>query len=162
MLCVATVQMRAARMQKLLHHQSSQAKKITGSRPSLEKRVQAAPSTEPWSVPVEIHASHFTRSLAFFWTMASLSDIISINDLELSEAQADIMSTAGFLLAFFGVVTAGSSILSMISTMIGVSAVSSANDLRLRIAEERLRRFTTTTEPTTTTTTLDPSKKLQN
>ena len=43
--------------------------------------------------------------------MASLSDIISINDLELSEAQADIMSTAGLLLAFFGVVTAGSSIL---------------------------------------------------
>mgnify|MGYP001257747367 FL=1 len=90
--------------------------------------------------------------------MASLSNIISIDNLELSEAQADIMSTAGLLLAFFGVVTAGSSILSMISTIIGVSAVSSANDLRLRIAEERLRRMTTTTQPTTTTTTLDPSK----
>ena len=90
--------------------------------------------------------------------MASLSNIISIDNLELSEAQADIMSTAGLLLAFFGVVTAGSSILSMISTIIGVSAVSSANDLRLRIAEERLRRMTKTTQPTTTTTTLDPSK----
>ena len=90
--------------------------------------------------------------------MASLSDIISIDNLESSEPQADIMSTAGLLLAFFGVVTAGSSILSMISTIIGVSAVSSANDLRLRIAEERLRRMTTTTQPTTTTTTLDPSK----
>merc|ERR1712226_247535 len=99
-----------------------------------------------------------TCSLAFFWTMASLSNIISIDNLELSEAQADIMSTAGLLLAFFGVVTAGSSILSMISTIIGVSAVSSANDLRLRIAEERLRRMTTTTQPTTTTTTLDPTR----
>merc|ERR1712076_194052 len=46
----------------------------------------------------------------------------------------------------------------MISTIIGVSAVSSANDLRLRIAEERLRRMTTTTQPTTTTTTLDPTR----
>ena len=94
--------------------------------------------------------------------MASLSDLISIDNLELAEAQADIMSTGGLLLAFFGVVTAGSSILRMISTMIGIGAVSSANDLRLRIAEERLRRITTTTEPTTTTTTttttLDPSK----
>ena len=96
-------------------------------------------------------------------TMASdlLNALTTINDLDVSEAQANFISTSGLLLAFFGIITAGSTILGAISTLFGIGAVSVANDWRIQIAEERFLRSTTTpvsTTTTTTTTTLDPSK----
>ena len=82
-----------------------------------------------------------------------LNALANLDDLEVSEAQADIISTTGLLLAIFGIITSGNTIFGTISTLIGMTAVSTANDLRLRIAEERFRRSTTTPGPTTTTTT---------
>ena len=82
-----------------------------------------------------------------------LNALTNLDDLEVSEAQADVISTTGLLLAIFGIITSGNTIFGAISTLIGMTAVSTANDLRLRIAEERFRRSTTTPGPTTTTTT---------
>ena len=82
-----------------------------------------------------------------------LNALTNLDDLEVSEAQADVISTTGLLLAIFGIITSGNTIFGTISTLIGMTAVSTANDLRLRIAEERFRRSTTTPGPTTTTTT---------
>ena len=73
-----------------------------------------------------------------------LNALASLDNLDISEAQADIISTVGLLLAFFGIITAGSTIFGAILTLVGICAVSTANDLRLRIAEERFRRSTTT------------------
>ena len=76
------------------------------------------------------------------------SEILSAingDNLDLSEAQADLMSTGGILLALLGIM-GGSTVMGAISTIVGMTAVSSANDLRREIEEEKARRAALTSK----------------
>ena len=89
-----------------------------------------------------------------------VSDLTGIDDLELTEAQADLLSTLGILVAFLGPMIGSSVTAAAIGTLMGAGALLSANDLRRQVERERFLRSTTTisTTTTTTTTTLDPSR----
>ena len=76
------------------------------------------------------------------------SEILSAingDNLDLSEAQANLMSTGGILLALLGIM-GGSTVMGAISTIVGMTAVSSANDLRREIEEEKARRAALTSK----------------
>ena len=77
-------------------------------------------------------------------------------NLEVAELQADLISTTGQLLAFFGPILGGT-VLGAIAAVIAIGAVIYSNDLRRQIDLERYLRGTTTPGPTIPTT-LDPSK----
>ena len=77
-------------------------------------------------------------------------------NLEVAELQADLISTTGQLLAFFGPILGGT-VFGAIAAVIAIGAVIYSNDLRRQIDLERYLRGTTTPGPTIPTT-LDPSK----
>ena len=78
------------------------------------------------------------------------------NNLELAEAQADFISTAGQLLAFFGPIMGGT-VFGAMAAVFAAGAVTYSNNLRRQIDLEKYLRGTTTPGPTIPTT-LDPSK----
>ena len=88
--------------------------------------------------------------------ISALTNSDSSTNLELAELQADLISTTGQLLAFFGPILGGT-VFGAIAAVIAIGAVIYSNDLRRQIDLERYLRGTTTPGPTIPTT-LDPSK----
>ena len=80
--------------------------------------------------------------------------VVSMDNLELAQAQADTLSTAGQLLVFGGITFAGA-FFGAITTLIALVALASSNEAYQIIDRERFSRITTTTTPTPPTITCD-------
>ena len=83
-----------------------------------------------------------------------VNGLISTDNLELAQFQADTLSTAGQLLAFGGL-TFGGAVIGAITAIIALAVVVATNGVYERIDRERLLRITTTTTPTPPTITCD-------
>ena len=83
-----------------------------------------------------------SEAVALLNPLTSL-DPSDTENLDIADAQANIISTIGQLLAFFGPV-AGGAVLGAVSAVIGIAAIVGSNDLRKRIELERYLRGTTT------------------
>ena len=99
-----------------------------------------------------------SEAVALLNPLTSL-DPSDTENLDIADAQANIISTTGQLLAFFGPV-AGGAFFGAIAAVIGIAAIVGSNDLRKRIELERYLRGTTT--PSTVDITVAQCKNYQN
>ena len=75
-----------------------------------------------------------------------VNGLISTDNLELAQFQADTLSTAGQLLAFGGL-NFGGAVIGAITTLIALIVIVASNEGYQRIDRERFSRITTTTTP---------------
>ena len=81
----------------------------------------------------------------------ALTNPLAVDNLEASEAFANVISTGGNLLGFFGPLAGGGSlILTGISVLLGIAAIVVAQDIHQRVDAERFERNKPTPGPTTT------------
>ena len=81
----------------------------------------------------------------------ALSNPLAVDNLEASEAFANLLSTTGNLVAFIGPQFGGGSlILTGISVLLAIGAIGVAQDVQRRVDAERFERNKPTPGPTTT------------
>ena len=73
------------------------------------------------------------------------SSLINVDNLEEAQTQANLISTAGILITFFGLSFTGA-VVGAMSTILGVATTLASNEIRRRIDEERIRRASLTSK----------------
>ena len=82
--------------------------------------------------------------------------VTTVDNIAFSQSVADVLTTTGQLLIFFGP-TFGGTVLGAVATIMAIGSFRAAEDLQRRIAEEISRRNQKDPEEPTVVT-LDPSK----
>ena len=134
----------------------------------ITRYVKSRSRRPPFSDGFPSYFHTFSWSLRRSFTMAEAVDLFNpltsldlsdTENLDIADAQANIISTSGQLLTVFGPIFGGA-FFGAISAIIGIAALVGSNDLRRRIELERYLRGTTTPVPVTNPTTV--SSKSQN